>query len=147
MGRILLFLGAGYVFLGSAMFPEGAAQAQCRGGGSGGQMSAGGAGSLAMASGMTTAGTGATLFTGPGSYAYDMRMSQLMVQRIMQQRQMLAMQQQQARQERLAATRYRAEKARAEKIASRDRTRAVLAAANRQTPVRASGLAMQTARH
>jgi len=146
MARILLFLGAGFAFLGSAIFLEGAAQAQCRGGGSGGPMSAGGMDSLAMSSGTTSAGTGATLLTGPGSFAYDMRMSQLMAQRMMQQRQMLAMQQQQAREERLAATRYRAEKMRAEKIASRERTRAVLAAQNGQTPATASGLAIQTAR-
>jgi len=109
-------------------------------------MSAGGAGSLAMAGGTTSAATGGTLLTGPGSLAYDMMMSQMMAQRIMQQRQMLAMQQQQARQEKLERTRYRAEKTRAEKVASRERTRAALAAENGLGPTKKSGLALQTAR-
>jgi hypothetical protein len=140
MARILLVLGACFVFL------EGTALAQCGSGGSGGQMSAGGSGSLAMSSGLRSAGSGATLLTGPGSLAYDMMMSQMMAQRLMQQRQMLAMQQAQARQEKLERTRYRAEKARAEKVASRERTRAALAAENGLVPAKTGGLALQTAR-
>lgn len=139
MARILLVLGACFVFL------ESMAQAQSCGGGSGGQMSAGG-GSLAMSSGLRSAGTGATLLTWPGSLAYDMMMSQMMAQRIRQQRQMLAMQQQQAREQKLERTRYRAEKVRAEKVASRERTRAALAAENGLGPAKTGGLALQTAR-
>ena len=86
------------------------------------------------------------MLTGPGSLAYDMMMSQMVAQRIAQQRQMLAMQQQQARQEKLERTRYRAEKARAEKVASRERTRAALAAESGLKPAGTSGLAFQTAR-
>ena len=119
MARILLVLGACCAFL------EGTAQAQTCGGRSG---------SNGTRSVPTTesAGSGATMLTGPGSLAYDVMMSQMMAQRAMQQRQMLAMQQQAERQQRLERTRYRAEKMRSEKLASRERTRAGLAAESRR---------------
>ena len=124
MARILLVACACIAFL------EGTAVAQCGGGGSGGQISAGGSGSLAMSSGYRSAGTGATLLTGPGSLAYDMMMAQLVQQRVAQQQAMLAMQKQQAQAAKLASRKYHAEQTRSQVAESRARTRAMLAAQN-----------------
>lgn len=107
------------------------AVAQCRGGGQGGGTSTGTTGttSAAVLSGLNSGGSSA-LLTGPGSLAYDLMMSQMVAQRMAQQQALLAMQQQKIRAEKLAARKYRAENTRAQVAASRERTRALLAAKN-----------------
>jgi hypothetical protein len=92
---------------------------------------------------MTTGGvaiadsSGAAVFIGPGSQAYELLAMQMFQQRLMQQRYAMAMQQQAARQQDLAARRERAEKSRGDVAARRQRMYAYLAAkygGSRSTP-------------
>lgn len=120
-----------FVFLVGVLAAD-VAVAQCRGGGGqwgGTSTGTTGTTSAAVLSGLNTGGSSA-LLTGPGSLAYDLMMSQMVAQRMAQQQAMLAMQQQKVKAEKLAARKYRAENTRAQVAASRERTRALLAAKN-----------------
>ncbi|HEY2412250.1 MAG TPA: hypothetical protein VGI40_08410 [Pirellulaceae bacterium] len=127
---VVVFLAG---MLASNAFLSNAALAQCRGGGGSG---GGQGGSMGMTgtTGVTSCagllglgGTGVSTYTGPGSLAYGMMMSQIIAQQMAQQQAMLAMRQQQLKAEQLAARKYRAEQSRSAVAASRARTRALLA--------------------
>jgi hypothetical protein len=135
MARISLAL-----FLAGGLLLSDTANAQCRGGGAATQGTTAATGTTGIA---TTGGTtGAALFTGPGSFAYDVMIAQMLARQVAQQRYMLAMQQQQAKQEKLAARRYRAEQTRTAVAESRARNRAALAAKNGLTSAKAQPRAL-----
>jgi hypothetical protein len=119
--------------LASNAFVNNAALAQCRGGGGqGGSTGTTGTTGVTSTAGLLGlgGGTGVSTFTGPGSLAYGMMMSQLIAQQMAQQQAQLAMRQQQINAEKLAARKYRAEQTRSAVAASRARTRALLAVQN-----------------
>ena len=120
-----------FVFL-AAVLAANVAVAQCRGGGGrGGSTATTGTTGTTSGVGLTSlTGGGSSLLTGPGSLAYDMMMAQMVAQRVAQQQAMIAMQQQKVKAEKLAARKYRAEQTRSQVAASRERTRALLAAQN-----------------
>jgi hypothetical protein len=116
--------------LASNAFLSNAALAQCRGGGGqGGSIGTTGTAGVSSTAGLLGlgGGTGVSTFTGPGSLAYGMMMSQMVAQQMAQQQAMLAARQQQLKAEQLAARKYRAEQSRSAVAASRAHTRALLA--------------------
>jgi hypothetical protein len=125
MGRISLALFVCGTFLVCSH-----AQAQCRGGG--GQTGTTGTSAVANTLGTTAGGTttGTGLLTSPGSFLHDVMVAQMLQRQLAQQQYMLAMQQQELRQHQLAARQDRAAKMRTQIAASRERSRALLAASS-----------------
>jgi len=120
-----------FIFLAGVLATN-VAVAQCRGGGGqGGSTATTGTTGTTSAVGLTSLGGGSSsLLTGPGSLAYEMMMAQMVSQRVAQQQAMVAMQQQKVKAEKLAARKYRADQTRSQVAASRERSRALLAAQN-----------------
>jgi len=116
-----------FSFCAGSLLAGGVAEAQCHGGTTGQGLT----GATATALAGLPGGSGAQLFTGPGSFAHSMMMSQMIAQQVAQQRYMLTMQQYQLKQQEMAERRYRAEQNRAKVAASRARARAALVATNR----------------